>query len=128
MASGGWLVFLFLFILGVVCGAYSQLGIWQNHYPQTGYTVSMDTVNGTESASVPNGPSALSIFVIYSWVVAFVTVIFSGIVAVFSLSLLFYGLGFPINAATAAILQMIQVPATLIALMWLYELWTGRQV
>ena len=125
MASGGWQVFLFLFIVGVVCGAFNQMNLWQYHAPQTNYNVTMDNLNAAEEATTQGSP--LSIFVVYQWVAAFVTVIFSGIVAVFSIGALLYGLGFPTGIIGAALITMIQAPATLIAFMWLYELWTGRQ-
>lgn len=124
--SGGWYVFLFLFILGVTCQSVNQLGLW-NHYisePNPQFSVTNDQVANLQNTSVNNSP--VGIFVIYTWIVAFMTVIGSGILAVFSIGLLFYGMGWPIGFVGVALLQLIQAPATLVMLFWLFELWTGR--
>jgi uncharacterized membrane protein len=122
--SGGYYTFLFLFILGVVCGSINQIGIWNVAEPATGYSVSNDQIANLQNTAVNNSP--IGIFVIYVWIVAFLTVIGSGILAVFSVGLLFYGMGWPVGPVGAALLTMIQAPATLQALFWLFELWTGR--
>ena len=122
--SGGYYTFLFLFILGVVCGSINQIGIWKVSEPNTAYNIQMTDVQHLQDNNVNNSP--LTIFVIYAWIVAFCTVIGSGIVAVFSLGLLFYGMGWPVGPVGAAILTMLQAPATVQALFWLFELWTGR--
>ena len=126
MASGGWQVFLALFIIGVVCQGINQIGVWQVQSYTPGYNVTLEQVNDLSNNAVNNNP--MSIFVVYQWVIAFITVIVSGIVAVFSLAALFYWIGWPVNIVTGALIQMLQMPATLIALMWVFELLTGRQV
>jgi hypothetical protein len=122
--SGGWYVFLFLFLLGVTCQSVNQLGIWNVAEPNAAYSIQSSDVQHLQDNAVNNSP--LSIFVIYTWIVAFLTVIGSGIIAVFSIGLLFYGMGWPVGIIGAALLTLIQAPATLIELFWLFELWTGR--
>jgi hypothetical protein len=124
--SGGWYVFLFLFILGITCQTVNQVGIWNHYYsePNAAYTVQSGDVQNLQNTAVNNSP--VGIFVIYVWIVAFLTVIGSGILAVFSIGLLFYGMGWPVGIVGAAVLQLIQLPANIIMLFWLFELWTGR--
>lgn len=122
--SGGWYIFLFLFTLGVVCQSVNQFGIWNVAEPNTAYSIQSSDIQHLQDNAVNNSP--LNIFVIYTWIVAFLTVIGSGIIAVFSVGLLFYGMGWPVGIIGAALLTLIQAPATLIELFWLFELWTGR--
>jgi hypothetical protein len=124
--SGGWYVFLFLFILGVTCQSINQTGLWTVYFaePNAAYSIQSSDVQHLQDNAVNNSP--LSIFVIYTWIVAFLTVIGSGIIAVFSVGLLFYGMGWPVGVVGAATLTLIQAPITLIELFWLFELWTGR--
>lgn len=124
--SAGYLIFLFLFILGVVCGSVNEMGLFQQqHMPETQFSITNEQVAQISDDAMN---SELNIFVVYTWLVSFVKVIVSGIVATISLSLLFYGMGWPINIVTAACLQMIQLPATLIMFFWVFELITGRSV
>ena len=123
--SGGWYLFLFLFILGVTAQGFNQLGIWDVSYANSGYQVTSDTLNASQEAAV-NSP--IGIFVIYAWVITFLTIFFSGILAVLSVGALFYSMGWPIGIVGAAVLQMIQLPANLIMFAWMFELWTGRNV
>jgi hypothetical protein len=122
--SGGWYVFLFLFILGVTCQSVNQLAIWKVSEPNAAYSVQSSDVQNLQNTAVNNSP--VGIFVIYVWIVAFLTVIGSGILACFSIGLLFYGMGWPTGVVGAALLQLIQLPANLVMLFWLFELWTGR--
>lgn len=123
--SGGWQIFLFLFILGVVLQSINTMGIWSPRYPNAQYTMEISDISEVEAGAEA---SPITIFVVYAWIVAFVTVIVSGLVAVISLNLLFYGMGWPVDIVTAACLQIIQTPATLIAFAWVFELWTGRPI
>ena len=123
--SGGWYLFLGLFILGVVTQGFNQMGLWDVHYASSGYQVTSDVINSTEQGATH---SDLGIFVIYTWVYTFVVVFFSGILAVLSVSVLFLSMGWPIGLVGAAIMQIIQLPANLVIFAWLFELWTGRQV
>jgi hypothetical protein len=123
--SGGWYLFLFLFILGVVTQGFNQMGIWDVKYASSGYQVTADTLNATEQGAAN---SDLGIFVIYTWIYTFVVVFFSGILAVLSVAALFHSMGWPIGIVGDAILTMIQLPANLIMFAWIFELWTGRQV
>jgi hypothetical protein len=123
--SAGWPVFLFLFILGISAQTFNTFGIWDVHYPDAGYTVDTSQVGTSVSAE---GSQVPSIFVIYTWTMDFVKIIGSGLVAVISLSFLFYAMGWPIGIVGAALLQLIQIPATLVALMWVFELFTGRNI
>lgn len=123
--SGGWQIFLFLFILGIVFSTINALGIWSPTYPDAQYKADISTIEEAESGAEA---APLGIFVIYAWVITFVTIFVSGLVAVISLDLLFYGMGWPIDPISAACLQLIQAPATLIALAWVFELWTGRSI
>ena len=123
--SSGWYLFLFLFILGVTAQGFNQFGIWQVKYPESQFSVTNDMITSTETGVQS---SNISIFVIYQWVVTFLTIIGSGVLAVISLGLLFYGMGWPIGIIGAAVLQLIQLPANLIIFVWLFELWTQRSI
>jgi hypothetical protein len=123
--SGGWYLFLFLFILGVTAQGFNQLGLWDVHYADSGYQVTADMINQSNEAAKTSSPN---IFVIYTWVITFLTVFGSGILAVLSVGALFYSMGWPIGLVGAAVLQMIQLPANLIMFAWMFELWTGRNV
>lgn len=123
MASGGFQIFLFLFILGSTMGVVDQLGIFQVHYATPGYEIQMETLSDAHNAALD---SPLSIFVVYIWVVAFLKIIVSGLLAVISFAGLLYALGWPMDTTGALLIQLVQTPATLIAFMWIYELWTGR--
>lgn len=123
--SAGWQVFLFLFILGMTAQTFNTFGIWSPQYPNAGFTIDSSTVTSAQG-SAQDAP--IGIFVIYQWVVTFAVIIGSGITAVFSLGILFYGMGWPVGVLGAALLTLIQVPATLISLTWVYELWTGRVI
>lgn len=125
--SGGWQLFLFLFILGVVAGTFNQFGVaaWGDKKPTMDYTITEGTITSVQESAQT---SPITIFVIYMWVVTFVTIIFDGILAVLSLGTLFYALGWPVGLLEAALLQIIQLPANLIIFAWLFELWTGRSI
>lgn len=125
--SGGWQLFLFLFILGVVAGTFNQFGVaaWGDEKPEMDYTITEGTITSVQESATS---SPITIFVIYMWVVAFVTIIFDGILAVLSLGTLFYALGWPVGLLEAALLQILQLPANLIIFAWLFELWTGRSI
>jgi hypothetical protein len=122
--SGGWYIFLFLFILGVTAQSFNQMGIFSVSQPVNAYSVSTDQLMQLQNNSVNNSP--LSIFVIYSWVIAFMTIIGAGILSVISFGSLMYLMGWPVGIVGAACIQLIQLPATMIMLFWLFELWTGR--
>jgi hypothetical protein len=123
--SSGWLVFLFLFILGITAQTFNTFGIWDVKYPNSGYAVD----SGQISTAVQNAKDApITIFVGYTWAIQFVTIIASGLLAVISLGLLFYAMGWPVGVAGAGVLTLVQAPATLISLVWVYELITGRNV
>ena len=123
--SGGWYVFLFLFILGISCQSINQLGIWNVNEPNMGYTgVTSEQISDAQNSAVNNSP--VNIFVVYTWIVTFMTIIGSGVLAVFSVGALFYGMGWPVGMAGAAIIQLIQLPANIVVFFWLFELWTGR--
>ena len=123
--SGGWQVFLFLFILGVACQSINQMGIWNVAEPNMQYSgISQDQINQTQNSAVNNSP--VNIFVVYTWIVTFMTIIGSGILAVFSVGTLFYGMGWPVGVVGAAVIQLIQLPANIVVFFWLFELWTGR--
>lgn len=125
MNSGGWYLFLFLFILGVTCQSVNQMGIWNVQEPNMQYVgVTQEQFTQTQTAATQ---SPLGIFVIYQWVITFMTIIGSGLLAVFSLAALFGAMGWPIGGIIgAACMQMIQLPANLVIFFWLFELWTGR--
>jgi len=123
--SGGWILFLFLFILGISAQAVNTFGIWSPQYPDAGYTMSSDVVVSTGQAATQD---PITIFVIYAWVMRFVTIFLSGIFAVISLGGLFYGMGWPIGILGAALLQLIQLPANMVIFAWVYELVTGRSI
>ncbi len=123
--SGGWQVFLFLFILGVSCQSINQMGIWNVAEPNMQYSgISQEQINQTQNSAVNNSP--VNIFVVYTWIVTFMTIIGSGILAVFSVGTLFYGMGWPVGIVGAAVIQLIQLPANIVVFFWLFELWTGR--
>ena len=123
--SVGWQVFLFLFILGVSCQSINQMGIWNVAEPNMQYSgISQEQINQTQNSAVNNSP--VNIFVVYTWIVTFMTIIGSGILAVFSVGTLFYGMGWPVGVVGAAVLQLIQLPANIVVFFWLFELWTGR--
>ena len=125
--SGGWQLFLFLFILGVVAQTWNTFGVpaWTPKYPSAQYTMDQSTIVSTQQ-SVKDSP--ISIFVIYTWVVQFFTIIGSGLVAVGSVGLFFYGMGWPVGIIGAGLLQLIQLPANLVIFSWMYELVTGRSI
>lgn len=123
--SGGWYIFLFLFILGVVMQGVTTFNIWAPKYPNAQFTMDQSTIVSTQEA-VSDSP--MGIFVIYVWVMTFIKIIGSGILAVISVGLLLYGLGWPIGLIGAALIQIIQLPANLVIFMWLFELITGRSV
>lgn len=123
--SAGWPIFLFLFILGVTAQTFTMFGIWDVKYPNAGYTVDTGQIS---SAAQNAKDSPITLFVIYTWTIQFITIICSGLLAVISLSLLFYALGWPIGIIGGALLQLIQIPATLVSLMWVFELITGRNL
>ena len=123
--SGGWQVFLFLFILGVSCQSINQMGIWNVAEPNMQYSgISQEQINQTQNSAVNNSP--VNIFVVYTWIVTFMTIIGSGVLAVFSVGTLFYGMGWPVGIVGAAVIQLIQLPANVVVFFWLFELWTGR--
>jgi hypothetical protein len=123
--SGGWLLFLFLFILGITAQTFNQFEIWDQKYPESGFTMDQSVITSSQKSATE---SPMLIFVIYEWTKTFVTIIGSGILAVLSLGGLFYALGWPVNFITIALLQLIQLPANLIIFSWLFELWTGRSI
>ena len=123
MNSGGWYTFLFLFILGMTCQTVNTLGFWNVHEPNSQYSVSLNQVT-TFSNKATSSP--LSIFVIYSWIIDFMTIVGSGLLGVLSIGVLFYAMGWPVGTVGAALLTLIQAPATLQALFWVYELLTGH--
>lgn len=122
--SGGWYIFLFLFILGVTCQGMSTMGITNHIFPDTQYVGA--TSSDLESLQSGALESPLLIFVIYSWVIEFMKIIGAGILAVISVAALFHGMGWPTGVVGDAVLTMIQLPANIIVLFWLFELWTGR--
>ena len=122
--SGGWYIFLGLFIIGVVCSGMNTIGIWNVNTPNSQFSWSESQNKQLNDANINNSP--IGIFVIYTWIVNFLTIIGSGILAVFSLALLFHGLGWPVGLVGDAVLTMLQLPANIIVLFWLFELWTGR--
>src|SRR5512138_1337668 len=125
--TGGWQIFLFLFILGVVCGSLNEMGIFASwtHLPDTAYTIGEEQIAATGDSVVNQELDAL---LPIKMLISFVKILVSGVVAVFSLGALFWGLGVPMNAVTIGVLAMIQVTANLIAVFWLFELVTGRSV
>lgn len=123
--SGGWQIFLFLFILGVTAQTFNTFDIWTPKYPDAGYTVSTTVISDAADSSSKSAPT---IFVIYQWTITFVTIFVSGLVAVISLSLLFYAMGWPVGVVGGALLTLIQAPATMVALAWVFELFTGRNI
>jgi hypothetical protein len=123
--TSGWLIFLFLFVLGVTCQGFNQMGIWDIKEPNASFTMDTSTVTNTQTQMTGTPLDALTPF---TMLITFLTIIGSGIIAVFSLSALFIGMGWPIGLVGAAVLQMIQLPANLIMFVWLFELWTGRNV
>jgi hypothetical protein len=123
MNSGGWYIFLFCFIFGVVCQSVTTLGIWQVSLPNAQNSVTIQQINQTEKAAQD---SPLSIFVIYSWIVMFVTVITAGLISSVSVALYLYGLGWPVGVVGSAIIQILQLPADLVLFYWVFELLTGH--
>ena len=123
--SIGWYQFLFLFILGVTASSFNQMGIWDTHYTDPGFTMSNDVIVSSVE-EIQDAP--ITVFVVYAWVVNFITIIGSGIVAVVSLPAMFYMLGWPMDALSTALIQLFQAPATLTFFVWIFEIVTGRSV
>ena len=126
MNSGGWYIFLFLFILGVTCQGINETGIWSVYVsePNGQFTApTQDQFNATQDAALK---SPLGIFVIYDWIMTFMKILFSGVIAVFSIPLMLHGIGFSPGIIVDAMIQMIQLPAQIIMFFWLFELWTGH--
>jgi hypothetical protein len=123
--STGWYLFLFLFIFGIAAQSVNQMGIWDTNYTDTGFTLTTNTVQESVQ-SVKDAP--ITVFVVYQWVVNFIVIIGSGIVAVISLPTLFYMLGWPVGTLASALIQLLQLPATLTFFVWIFELVTGRAV
>ena len=123
--SGGWYIFLFLFVLGVTTSGFNQLGLFDVHYAESGYSVTADTITSAQSAATN---STLTIVVTYAWVISFLTIIGSGILACLSVAALFHSMGWPVGVVGDVVLTIVQLPANLIMFMWLFELWTGRNV
>jgi hypothetical protein len=123
MNSGGWQIFLALFIIGACAQFINQVGIWNVSEANQQFAL-----NGTEITTYTSqsANSTLSIFVIYQWIVTFVQIIASGLVAELSLGVLFYAMGWPVGVLGAALLTLIQAPATLVSLYWVFEVLTGH--
>lgn len=124
--NAGYQIFMALFTIGVVCAGINQIGLWPTHkLPSQSFDVTTTQVYGLHDKS---RTAEFNFFTMWDLIIAFMTVIGSGFLAVFSLAALFYGLGWPIGVTGAAILQMLQTPATLVMMFFFYEQWTGRVV
>ena len=123
--NAGYQIFLFLFTFGVVCGGINALGIFHHKLPQEQYTISNTQVESTVRGAME---SPLNFFTMYEVIMKFVGIILMGFLACFSLAAVFYAIGFPIGFVSAAILQIIQTPVTLVMLFFFYEQLSGRAV
>ena len=125
--NAGYSIFLFLFTFGVVCGGVNSLGLWSTaKLPQQDFSVSMQQIN--ESTSSIKDSSALNFFTQWELLWKFISIILMGFLACFSLAAVFYACGFPVGFVGAALLTMIQTPATIVMLFFFYEQLTGRSV
>lgn len=123
--STGWYLFLFLFIFGVTAQSVNVLGIWDTNYTDARYTISTDAIQSSVQ-EIQDTP--VTVFAPYVWVVNFITILASGIVAAVSLPALFYMIGWPQSLLVNAIIQIIQAPSTLVFFVWIFEIVTGRQI
>jgi len=123
MNSGGWQIFLALFIIGASAQFVNSIGIWNVQEGNQQFAIDNSQIS-TYATSSAN--SQLSIVVIYQWIVGFVSLIVAGLVAELSLGVLFYAMGWPVGILGAAILTLIQAPATVVSLFWVFELLTGH--
>jgi hypothetical protein len=127
--NGLYDLLLFLFVFGVFAGVMNGLNAFpDNKIPDAGYKVDDSSVTDLQSAGTSQTASDFSI---WNMIQIFMTALGSGIVALFAVGVLIYGLMVGIGADpgfSLAISGGIQAIVTFITLFGLYELWTGRSV
>lgn len=126
--NGLYDLLLFLFIFGVFAGAINGLGVFDHKIPDAGYKIDESSVTEMQNAGTSQSTSDFSI---WSLIQIFMTALGSGIVALFAVGVLIYGLMIGIGADATfslAVSGAIQAIVTFVTLFGLYELWTGRSV
>ena len=126
--NGLYDLLLFLFIFGIFAGTINGLGVFSQKLPDSGYQISDSTVTEMQSAGTSMTASDFSI---WNLIQIFMTALGSGIVALFAVGVLIYGLLMGVGADptfSLAVSGAIQAVVTFITLFGLYELWTGRSV
>jgi len=126
--NGFYDMLLFLFIFGIFAGTINGLGVFDHKIPDAGYTIDDTSVTELQSAGTSQTTNDFSV---WSLIQIFMTALGSGIVALFAVGVLIYGLLVGIGADATFALAVsggVQAIVTFITLFGLYELWTGRSV
>jgi hypothetical protein len=126
--NGLYDLLLFLFIFGICAGLVNGLGVFSQKVPDPGYTISDTSVTELQSAGTSQTTSDFSI---WNLIQIFMTALGSGIVALFAVGVLIYGIMQSIGVDptfSLAVSGAVQAIVTFITLFGLYELWTGRSV
>jgi hypothetical protein len=117
-----------LFCFGLLTGAINELGIFEMKVPSSGFTIGNSTVTEVQSGALSQPANDFSAWEVIQ---SFMRVIGSGLVALFAIGVLIYGLFNTVGAAPEICLfaaGLIQAPVTFVTLFGLYEWWTGRSV
>jgi hypothetical protein len=126
--NGLYDLLLFLFIFGICAGLINGLGVFSQKLPDAGYKIDETSVTELQSAGTSQSTSDFSV---WNLIQIFMTALGSGIVALFAVGVLIYGLLLGVGADPAfslAVSGAIQAVVTFVTLFGLYELWTGRSV
>jgi hypothetical protein len=120
-----------LFILlcfGLITGAVNELGIFEMKVPTSGFTISNSTVTEIQEGALSQTANDFSVWEVIQ---SFMRVIGSGLVALFAIGVLVYGMFNTVGAAPEICLMaagLVQAPVTFVTLFGLYEWWTGRSL
>ena len=123
--SSGWYILLFLFTLGVITGAIGELGIWDTHFTNNQYTSTQETLSGAIESVQSVQPTIIAP---YQWMMSFFKVIGAGLLAMISVSAVFWAFGFTSDPVTLFAITVLQTPEYLVMFIWLFEVVTGRSV
>ena len=110
---------IFIFAFGAVCTYINEIGIYEEHLPESGVTATLQQVNDTNTAMLDasknsglNGIEQLGLFG---------KSVLGGVIAIFTLQPLIVSMGFPIGMA-----GLFVSPLGIVLLFTLFEWWFGR--
>lgn len=127
--NGLYTILLFLFVFGAVTQGFNELGLFTFNLPTSPNQVpNYSTVTNMQSGAESTPLNAWNTI---QMILSMMKVIGAGVIAMFWIAPIItpYFTLMGINAVMAgALCTMIQAPLTIIAIVGLYEWWTGRSV